>query len=222
MIIREMYFQCEGVFMIVWLYILYALIAIVVIGIFLPNGIAGGLDNVPLLIVILSILLIVVLFKMIRYFRMFLIAKKHLKKCGFEITNCNIIPPFLGKKKCNIIAKKDDLVINVCILKVTKTYLTYHFDDINTIEIYKSTRLAIKPRVRQANIISRHVETKKVGIWRLSWKNIDKQRVINIVLFDKFPNIVSDSKNREDLGNGDKICDKIYIYNISGFERRMF
>ena len=79
MIIRELYFQCEGVFMIVWLYILYALIAIVVIGIFLPNGIAGGLDNVPLLIVILSILLIVVLFKMIRYFRMFLIAKKHLK-----------------------------------------------------------------------------------------------------------------------------------------------
>lgn len=73
-----------------WLYILYALIAIVFIGIFLPNGISGGLDNVPLLIALLSILLIVVLVKMIRYFRIFSIAKKHLNKCGFEIANCNI------------------------------------------------------------------------------------------------------------------------------------
>lgn len=205
-----------------WLYILYALIAIVVISIFLPNGIGGGLNNLPLLIALLSIFLIVVLVKMIRYFHIFSITKKHLKKCGFEITNFNIIPPFSGKKKCNIIAKKDDLVINICVLKVNKTYMTYHFDDVNTIEIYKSTRLAIKPRVRQANIISGHVETKKVATKYLSWESLDKQNVISIVLFNKFPNAVSDSKNREGLGNGDKICDKIYIYNLSGFERKTF
>lgn len=208
--------------MLLWWYILYSLIAIVAIALFLPNGIAGGINNLPLLIILLSLLIILYLVKLIRYIKIFSRAKKHLKGCGYTIEKTCIFSPFFGKKKFNIVAKKESQILNIYILNVTKSYLTYHFDDANTVELYKSTRLAIKPSVRQANIVSGHVDTKKVGTKKLGWSSEANQNETNILLFSKFPNLVKDSKHQEGLGNGDKICDKIYLYNLSGFERKTF
>ena len=201
---------------------MYSLIAIVAVGIFLPDGISGGLDNVPYLIVLLLILLTVLTVKVVRYIRIFRFAKKQLRKNGFAVQKCRYIPPFCGSKKCNIVACKDNLTIRISILKITKKYLTYHFEDVNTMELYKSTRLAIKPEVRQANIISGHVQTQMVGTKLLNWKIAHNPNEVNILLFDKFPNMVTDSQNREGLGNGDKICGKVFVYNLSGFERKDF
>lgn len=207
--------------MILW-YILYSLIAIVAIALFLPNGIAGGINNLPILIILLFVLIILYIVKLIRYINIFSRVKKHLKSCGYDIEKISLLPPFVGKRKFNIVAKKANTVINICILNINKSYLTYHFEDPNTVELYKSTRLATKPRVGQANIISSNVDTKKVGTKKLGWSSEANQNETNILLFSKFPNVVKDSKHQEGLGNGDKICDKIYLYNLEGFERKTF
>lgn len=208
--------------MVVWWCILFSLIAMVTLGIFLPEGIGGGLDNIPFLIVLLTILLAVLTVKLVRYIRIFRTAKRHLRQNGFVIKKCNLSPPFGKNGSYNIVASKDGLTVNICVLRITRAYLTYHFENINTVELYKSTRLAIKPSVRQANIISGHVQTQMVGTKLLNWKIAHNPNEVNILLFDKFPNMVTDSQNREGLGNGDKICGKVFVYNLSGFERKDF
>lgn len=207
--------------MILW-YVLYSLIAIVAIALFLPNGIAGGINNLPILIILLFVLMILYIIKLIRYINVFSRAKKHLNSCGYDIKRISLLPPFIGKRKFNIVAKKENSVLNICILNITKSYLTYHFEDPNTVELYKSTRLATKPRVGQANIISSNVDTKKVGTKKLGWSSEANQNETNILIFSKFPNVVKDSKHQEELGNGDKICNRIYLYDMNGFERKTF
>ena len=125
-------------------YVVYCLIAIILLGIFLPEGIGGEIHN-PYLLLFLSIIAITILaVKFFKYLHFCLSVKKELKKQGCEIIHFSIMPIILRKKQ-NIIAKKNEKVLNVSLIYITKKYLTYHFESLEKIEIYKSTRLAIKP-----------------------------------------------------------------------------
>lgn len=205
---------------ILW-YLLYALIVISAVCIFLPSGIGGGLHNIPIFIALLTILLAIFLIKCIRYIRLFQDAKKHLIECGYSIKKLRLLPPFIGKRY-NIVAKNDSKTINLYVLRTNKRYSKYYFADISTIELYKSTRLAIKPSVGQANIISNHVETKKVATKHLSWNLGENQNETNIILFDKIPDCIVDGANKEWLDIGDKICDSVYLYDLDGFIKHSF
>ena len=197
-------------------YIVYCLIVILLCGIFIPDGIDGKIDNVPLLIFLISILFITLIIKAILYIRPFIKAKKHLIQNGYTIQHFSISPMC---KSHHIVASKGDKAIKIFVLNVTRAYLTYHFDTINKLELYKSTRLAIKPRVGQANIISDHVDTKMIGSKKLHWQNSDFENATCIVLFNKLPSVVKDSTSRTALGNGDIICNKAILYDIKGFVR---
>ena len=106
---------------------------------------------------------------------------------GYSIVYFNILPIGLRKKQ-NIIAVKNEKVVNVSFIYVTKKHLRYHFESINKIELYKSTRLTVKPSVRQANIISPKVETRKVSTKYLNWvfdtKDKETKNQIKIIVFN--------------------------------------
>ncbi len=202
-------------------YIVYCLIVILLCGIFIPDGIDGEINNVPLLILLISVLTVLLIIKTILYVKTFTSAKRHLIKNGYEIQDFSTLPLCLRKGKAHhIVAKNGDKAIKIFVLNASRTYLTYHFEAVNQIELYKSTRLTIKPKIGQANIISGRIDTRMIGRKRLYWQDSDFENATCIVLFNKMPNAVKDSVNRSPLGNGDKICNKAVLYDIKGFVRQ--
>ena len=146
--------------------------------------------------------------------------KKLLIKNGFTVTQTLLIPKLKNSKCYHISAKKDEKTVNIYITKRRNSYVTYHFETENKAEIYKHTRLAIKPQVRQAYIVSPKVENRKMGEENFFWEESDfAKNTENILLFKKLPNNVTDTKSQAPLSNGDKIIGKVSLYDINGFER---
>ena len=200
--------------------LLFILIAALLLGIFLPYGIENGIRNVPLLIIVGSVLFIILLVKFIKYILVLTKIKKTLRANGYEIEYFTVLPPFLRKdKRHHIVAKKGELKVSIFVLFVSKSYLTYKFNNVNSITLYKNTRSAQKGSRMYSGKISDTVETKKVGDIFMYWEEEELQNGINIVLFDKYPNLVKDAVSENGLGNGDKIYNKLFIYDLKGFER---
>lgn len=198
-------------------YLVYCLIAIVLLGIFLPDGIGGEIHNPYLLLFLSLIALTILAVKFFKYLHFCLSVKKELKRKGYEIIHFNIAPLILRKKQ-SIIAKKNEKTVNVSLIYVTRKYLRYHFESINRIELYKSTRLAIKPSPRQANMISSKVETRKVSSKILKWEESAGEQ-IKLIVFNAFPNLITDTYSREGLYHGDKIAKECYLYDLKHLDK---
>lgn len=198
-------------------YLVYCLIAIVLLGIFLPDGIGGEIHN-PYLLLFLSIVAITILaVKFFKYLHFCLSVKKELKSKGYEIIHFSIMPILLRKKQ-SIIAKKNEKTVSVSLIYVTRKYLRYHFESINRIELYKSTRLAIKPSPRQAHMISPKVETRNVSTKILKWEESAKEQT-KLVVFNVFPNLITDTYSHEGLYHGDKIAKECYLYDLKHLDK---
>lgn len=198
-------------------YLVYCLIAIVLLGIFLPDGIGGEIHN-PYLLLFLSIVAVTILaVKFFKYLHFCLSVKKELKSKDYEIIHFSIMPIPLRKKQ-SIIAKRNEKTVNVSLIYVTKKHLRYHFESINRIELYKSTRLAIKPSPRQANMISSKVETRKVSSKILKWEESAGEQ-IKLIVFNAFPSLITDTCSREGLYFGDKISGEAYLYDLKHLEK---
>jgi hypothetical protein len=62
--------------------------------------------------------------------------------------------------------------------------------------------------------VSDLVETKKVGRQPLKWEEAD----CNIIIFNKIPDHITDSKQKNILGKGDKVCGtETYIADVESF-----
>ena len=199
-------------------YVVYCLIAIILLGIFLPDGVGGEIHN-PYLLLFLSIIAVTILLvKFFKYLRFCLSVKKELKSKGYEIIHFSILPICLRKKQ-SIIAKKNEKTVNVSLIYVTRKYLRYHFESTDKIELYKSTRLAIKPSVRQANIISQKIETRKVSTKILKWEENNEGKQTKLIVFNTFPNLITDTYSHEGLYYGDKIAKECYLYDLKHLEK---
>lgn len=206
--------------MFVWIYLLYCLIAITFLGIFLPEGVGGGIHNVPLFITFVLILTVIFSVRLIKYLKVFSLAKKHLRAKGYTVLECSVLPTSWQRKKhCHIVAEKDGKTVRIYVEKPKKSYYTYHFSSEAMAEIYKSTRLAIKPSMWQANIISKKLDRKRVGTRKFNWSEEELANDTCVVLFSQLPDFITDSESKEALYNGSKICDKVYLYDLNGFDR---
>lgn len=196
-------------------------IVVLIAGIlFLPNYEGGDFQNIPLFVIILLIALILTLIKVLHYVFFVLKIKKQLLKNGYTIKQISLAPNLRNSKCYHLSGEKEEKTVNIYIAKRKNSYFTYHFENENRAELYKHTRLAIKPSVRQANIISGHVETRSKGEVNFFWHEEDfKDNIKNILLFKKMPNNVTDICHQYSLGNGDKICDKVILCDMKGFER---
>ena len=193
-------------------YLVYCLIAIVLLGIFLPDGIGGEIHNPYLLLFLSLIALTILAVKFFKYLHFCLSVKREFKSKGYEIIHFSIMPIRLRKKQ-SIIAKKNEKTVNVSLIYVTKKHLRYHFESADKIELYKSTRLAIKPSPRQANMISSKVETRKVSTKILKWEESAGEQ-IKLIVFNAFPNLITDTYSHEGLYFGDKISGEAYLYDL--------
>lgn len=199
----------------------YWVIALVVGIIFLPEYDGGEFRNIPLFIIIVTIALILTLIKVLRYVCFILKIKKLLVKNGYKVMQFHFLPNFKNSKNYHLSVKKENETLNIYIAKRKNSFVTYLFEDENTVKLYKHTRSALtKPTVGQKYIVSPNVQTKKAGEEYFFWHDEDfKENTKNILLFRKLPNTVKDTKHSMPIDNGDKINDKVYLYDINAFDR---
>ena len=198
-------------------FIAYAIILAVSAGLFLPKY-GGERRNVPIFVIIATIIAIRLIIMLLKYVLLVFKVKKLLTKNGYTVTQTSFVPNLKNCKCYHISGNKDGKTVNVYITKRRNSYVTYHFENENKAELYKHTRLTIKPQVRQAYIVSPHVERRKTGEENFFWQNEDfNENTENILLFNKLPNKITDTKSQVSLANGDKICDKVILYDIKGY-----
>ena len=199
----------------------YWVVAILAGAIFLPEYDGGEFRNVPLFIIIVVIALVLTLIKILRYVFFILKVKKLLFKNGYSVTQCHFLPNFKNSKNYHISGTKENEILNIYIAKRKNSYVTYLFEDENTVKLYKHTRTAlVHPTVGQKYIVSPNVNTKKTGDIYFFWHEEDfGENSKNILLFKKLPCNVKDTKHPRPLDNGDKINEKVYLYDIKAFDR---
>ncbi len=145
--------------------------------------------NVPILIAVLSVAALIFAYYMITHFVFSLRVRRACKdKKVFAV------PLVIRKKNCK-----------------------YHFEEIDKIEIYKTTRVAFKgvrsAPVRWGETQTKLVKRKKIKIPKdiLNDTSIEKCIVIS-----RMPACVTDKSSRQEKGNGDTLCNtnvKIFDYN---------
>jgi len=203
-------------------YILYVILTFIACLLFLPKSGSTEIRNVPILIAILLLLLAFILFRFFQYITLMVKTKKLFKQKGMKRTKTSIFPWcswFHGRYQMTF--QKDGCVIDVIFLVRKMKYQHYYFNDPEHVEFYRSNRVAFRSRKIEGGTISQLVETNLVGKQKLVWKpNASSEPCKNILLFDKMPYKVTDSRKREELANGDRICDSnVYLFDFQALRR---
>ena len=172
---------------------------------FLPEVGTAEIRNLPLLLAILAIIVIHFAIKGVKHAVLAQKIRVALKNKGFEIEISSIF---------YTTAKKYALIYNVRTITRKNSYYSYYFKDENTLEFYKTNRLVVNAIKAKGATPTKHTETRRVGLRRkFKWAENGE----NILVIDKFPVYVTDSVRKEALGNGNKICGRISIYDYNGF-----
>lgn len=196
-------------------YLIYCGLAFIGFLLFMPRTGDTAIRNVPLLILIISV---IALYYIIKYLNTIVFSKKIkklLSDVNMNLKNLNVL-----FEKGYIIAEDSNNVYNICFLIRKKSYYRYHFCAPNSIELYKST-FAVNKSNKAGTIARGAVETQKVGTQKIVYKTFTTNKTQKyFVIFNQLPDIISDSINREKLGNGDHICSSnVLLYDIQGFEK---
>ena len=196
-------------------YVLYVLTAFVAILLFCPTTDGQHIRNLPLLIVVIAIIVGLLIYRLIRRAVFVKKVKKTLKNSGCEIIKTHF-NPFASRLKgrYSITFKKDGKTICAILLTKKRKYQRYHFANIDYLEFYRLNRVVFNSTRTRGAIISDLVETKLVGKQKLIWDEAD----VNLVVFNKIPDHITHSKNKDLLGKGDEICGaETYITDIEVF-----
>ena len=196
-------------------YVVYTILGIIAFLLFVPTTDTTEIRNLPLLIAIVAIIIGLLIYRLIRRAAFMGKVKKVLKNSGCEIIKTHF-NPFASRLKgrYSITFKKDGKTICATLLMKKRKYQRYHFANIDYLEFYRSNRVVFNSTRTRGAIISDLVETKLVGNQKLIWDEAD----VNLVVFNKIPDHITHSKNKDLLGKGDKICGaETYITDIEVF-----
>ena len=193
-------------------YVLYVIAVIVALFLFLPTTGSNEIRNLPLLIALLVIIAGIILWYLIRRAAFLQKVKKALKNNSCEIVKV-CFNPFAARLhgRYSVTFKSNGKIINALLLIRRRKYQRYHFSSIQELEFYRSNRVVFNSTKTYGATISNLVETKKVGRQPLKWDDADR----NIIIFNKIPDHITDSKQKELLGKGDKVCEtETYIADL--------
>ena len=196
-------------------YVLYVIFAIVAFLLFFPTTGSNQIRNLPLLIALLVIIAGISLWYLIRRAVFLQKVKKTLKKNGCEIIKTHF-NPFAARLhgRYSVMFKSNGKIINALLLIRRRKYQRYHFSSIQELEFYRSNRVVFNSTKTYGATISNLVETKKVGRQPLKWDDADR----NIIIFNKIPDHITDSAQKNLLGKGDRVCGtETYIADIESF-----
>ena len=193
-------------------YVIYAVIAFVSFLLFFPTSDGGQIRNLPLLVAILSLIVGVVIFKLVKRAWLLQKMKKTLKNRGCEIIKTHFSPLAARLQgRYSVTFKHNEKIICARLLIKKWKYPRYHFASAKLLEFYRSNRVVFNSIRTRGAVISNLVETKLVGKQNLVWDAAD----FNIVVFDKIPDHITESKTKNLLGKGDRVCGtETYIADV--------
>ncbi len=194
-------------------YVVYCILAFIGLALFLPKSGSTEIRNLPLLIVIISLLLVYAAYRYIKLIFLACKVKKSLKKVGFTAKKTH-----LNLQTGYVIAEDDTQVYNVSLLVTKRRYCRYHFSDESNIEFIKSTASMSKSSTA-GNVAKGAINTRVVGKQKIGHcdYNTDKE-IKEILVMNKFPNSITDFNLKDELGNGDRICSKnLTLFDLDGF-----
>ena len=196
-------------------YVLYVIAAIVALLLFLPTTGSNEIRNLPLLIALLLIIVGLILWYLIRRAAFLQKVKKALKNNSCEIVKV-CFNPFAARLhgRYSVTFKSNGKIINALLLIRRRKYQRYHFERADYLEFYRSNRVVFRSIKSRGATISDLVETKLVGKQPLKWDDADR----NIIIFNKIPDHITDSAQKNFLGKGDRVCGtETYIADIESF-----
>lgn len=208
-------------------YLLYTALIFIAALTFLPGHGSTVPRNLPLLLFLIACVLLYLISHLIN--RIFTAYKiRHiLKKNRFVIKCFSPLPKiFCVKGKYSIVADGKKNTLNILLIMRKSKYYRYHFERFDKLEYYVGSRNTFKGMRSGYRTVSiaqtnRADTTENKGARRLPFEEKTSKHRIDIVIMDKFPAAVTDSVNRLELGNGDKICGRVYLFDIDGFENRI-
>ena len=193
-------------------YVFYSILAIIALFLFLPTTGSNEIRNLPLLIALLVIIAGIILWYLIRRAAFLQKVKKTLKKNSCEIIKTHF-NPFAAHLhgRYSVTFKINDKIICARLLIKQIKYQRYHFESAELIEFYRSNRVVFQSTKVRGATISDLVETKKVGRQPLKWDDADR----NIIIFNKIPDHITDSAQKNLLSKGDRVCEtETYIADL--------
>lgn len=205
-------------------YLVYLISAFIGSLLFLPKPGSTQIRNIPLLLVILFSMLGVAIIRIFKYIILMFKTKRFLNQKGFKCVRFFVFPLWsILHGRYNMLFRRGKEELNIVFLLKKKKYQHYFFEDINRIEFYRSNRVVFNNIKAYGATISKLVETKLVGKQKIKWQQCDMSfNRTNVLLFDKLPFKISDSVNKKELGNGDRICcSNVYLYDLNGLQKHI-
>lgn len=184
----------------------------------LPYPGSTEIRNLPLLIILLSLAIVMIAVRTIRYARLMYNAKNILKKYNATLVKTIFIPIFFKFQGLfPQLFNKDGELIEINYILKNKRTQRYHFESISKLFFYQSNRIIHAKGAGNSIAISKRAQTSCVGKRNLKWSNDVKTR---IVLFDKLPDLITDSSKTEPLSVNDTICaTNVYLSDISNLDQ---
>ncbi len=186
-------------------YLVYFNLLLIAGFLFLPQTGTTEIRNKPLLIFVICLIVIWILIRFFKYVLLMVKARRLLKQNKKKVIKTRFFPwASLFHGQYSITFQSENEIAQIILISKKRKYQRYHFDSINQLEFYRANRVVFRSsRVRGATI-SNLVEINQVGKQRLKWDDTAKMRMI---VFDKYPDFITDSIKKENLGTGDLICD---------------
>ena len=171
---------------------------------FLPRTGSSEIRNLPLLILILSLLALSVLIRFLKYVILTAKVKKLLKRSGVRQVKIRFYPwASRLRGHYSLAFRHGGKEVQLFLISRKRAYPRYHFDSVDKLEFYRANRIVFNGSKTRGATISRQVEVNRVGRQRLSW---DAAAQVRVILFDRLPGQITDSVKREELGADDRIC----------------
>ena len=190
-------------------YLIYAALLFIASLLFLPESGSTEIRNPEILWVIAAVILLVLIIRFLKLTKLAGSLKKSLKENKYQVLSTRF-----GFGKVYVTAESHRETLDICLLRRKKDYLKHHFASAEHIELYKTTVSAVRSG-RDIAKVSKYSEVKHAGNIRMLPPKDDSAK--RVIVFDKFPTIVSDFSNRS-LQIGDTISDS----NIAVFDMKAF
>ena len=190
-------------------YVLYAIAFIISFFLFVPLHGSTEIRNFPLFVLLVSLIMIAILVRLFKYAVLMVKTKKILRQKGLKSTRTIFFPlASYFRGRYSMMFQHEGKNVQIVFLCVKKNNQLYHFEKNDMLEIYRAIRaVTISPpdssTKRYRYKFHPPLDIHKVGQQKIRWNEAATTRII---LFDKLPEQVTDSANRDGLHAGNQIC----------------
>ena len=190
-------------------YVLYAIAFIISFFLFVPLHGSTEIRNFPLFVLLVSLIIIAILVRLFKYAVLMVKTKKILRQKGLKSTRTIFFPlASCFRGRYSMMFQHEGKNVQIVFLCVKKNNQLYHFEKNDKLEIYRAIRaVTISPpdsrTKRYRYKFHPPLDIHKVGQQKIRWNEAATTRII---LFDKLPEQVTDSANRDGLDAGNQIC----------------